>query len=194
MAVTTGTMLAVSTGMSVIGQVQQGRASNAAKQHEARNYEAQAAQLQVQAQRDEIQAQRETVAATEDAKRIRKDGVRQLAASAAQTAASGVVVGEGSAATIEDYVSNTNESDAMNTLLTGERRSESIRFGADQTRLAASQSLRGASQSRAAGRNAMTASVLSAGATGLQGWTGLKASTVAPDFDPRAGVRGQRGY
>jgi hypothetical protein len=162
MAVTTGMMLALSTGMSVIGQIQQGRANKQALEQTARNNEQQAAI-------DQIQAQRETVAATEEAKRIRKAGDRQAAAARAQLAASGIAVGEGSAININEDITGGAESDAMNTLLTGERRAESYRTSAGQ-RIGA------ASSARAAGSNAMTSSILGAGATALQGWRGVGGS------------------
>jgi len=163
MAVTTGMMMAISTGVSVLGQIQQGQANKAALEQQARNNEAQAGI-------DAIQAQRETVAAQEEAKRIRKAGERQASAARAQLAASGIDVGSGSAININEDITGGAESDAMNTLLTGKRRSESYSFSADQH-------LKAAASNRAAGSNAVKSSVLAAGGTVLQGWRGVGSST-----------------
>lgn len=161
MAVTTGMMLALSAGMSVMGQIQQGAAQKRAANE--------------QAQRDEIQAERESVAATQEAKRIRAAGDRTAGAARAQLAASGIDVGSGSAININEDITGNAESDAMNTLLTGSRRAESLRFTAQQT--------------RTAGANAQKASIISAASTGLQGWAGVKAESVNA-FADRAGAIG----
>lgn len=166
MAVTTGMMLALSTGMSVIGQIQQGKAQNAALQQQAQNNDA-------QAKIDAIQAERETVAAAEEAKRIRKAGARQASAASAQLAASGIAVDSGSAININEDITRGAESDAMNTLLTGERRSEAYRFSSGQQ-------TRAASSARAAGSNAIASSILAAGGTALQGWRGVSGSSADP--------------
>lgn len=169
MAVTTGMMLALSTGLSVVGQIQQGKAQNAAAQQTAALQDQQAAI-------DKVQAERETVAAMEEAKRIRKAGQRQASAAAAQLAASGIMVDSGSAININEDISGGAESDAMNTLLTGKRRSESYKFSSDQNTTMAN-------QTRAAGSQAQKSSILSAAATGAQGlmsWRGVKASSSDP--------------
>jgi len=159
MAVTTGMMMALSTGASVLGQIQKGRSDQAALNQQAQNNDQQASL-------DRIQAERETVAASEEAKRIRKAGERQAGAARAQLAASGIVVGDGSAININEDITGGAESDAMNTLLTGKRRSESYSLSADQH-------VNAAASNRAAGSNAMKSSVLAAGGTVLQGWRGV---------------------
>jgi hypothetical protein len=177
MAVTTGTMMAISTGLSVVGQLQQGQAQQQASAE-------QGARLDEQARIDAIQAQRETVAAAEEAKRIRKAGDKQAAASRAQLAASGIAVGSGSAININEDIIGGSESDAMNTLLTGERRSESYSYSSGQN-------TRSAASARRAGDNAMTSSLLAAGSTSLKGWRGVGGGGSDPvgDFYQR-GTRG----
>lgn len=159
MAVTTGMMMAISAGVSVLGQIQQGKATQQAAEQTARNNETQAGI-------DAIQAQRETVAAAEEAKRIRKAGERQASAARAQLAASGIAVDSGSAININEDISGGAESDAMNTLLTGKRRAESYTISSGQH-------INEAASSRAAGANARTSSILAAGGTVLQGWRGV---------------------
>lgn len=146
MAVTTGTMMALSAGLSAVGSLAQGMAQRNAANAEAQQAERQAAQM-----KDE---------ALQEAERIRKAGRRTQGAARAQLAASGIKVDEGSALQIDEQIGYDSELDAQNTLLTGKRRSDAAKFQA--------------SQARARGRNAMTASVLGAVTTGLQGWKGVK--------------------
>lgn len=190
MAVSTGIMMALSTGLSVVGQIQQGNANAAAANQNAANADAQAAQLDRQAELDRIQAQRETVAATEEAKRIRKAGDKQAAASRAALAASGIMVDQGSSININEDITGGAESDAMNTLLTGERKAKAYTTSADETNRSASNARSQAAQYRSAASNAKTSSLLSAGATALTGWRGIKtASDPIGDFYQR-GTRG----
>jgi len=190
MGVSTGIMMALSTGLSVVGQIQQGNANAAAANQNAANADAQAAQLDRQAELDRIQAQRETVAATEEAKRIRKAGDKQAAASRAALAASGIMVDQGSSININEDITGGAESDAMNTLLTGERKAKAYTTSADETNRSASNARSQAAQYRSAASNAKTSSLLFAGATALTGWRGIKtASDPIGDFYQR-GTRG----
>ena len=190
MGVSTGIMMALSTGLSVVGQIQQGNANAASANQNAANADAQAAQLDRQAELDRIQAQRETVAATEEAKRIRKAGDKQAAASRAALAASGIMVDQGSSININEDITGGAESDAMNTLLTGERKAKAYTTSADETNRSAGNARSQASQYRSAASSAKTSSLLSAGATALTGWRGVK-TTNDPigDFYKR-GTRG----
>lgn len=146
MCLSAQTMMAVSTGVNIAGQLAQGRAQRQAANAQARAEEMQAAQ-QLQAARDE-------------ALRIRKTGQRAAGAARAALAGAGIDVNSGTALTIEDDITTGAESDAFNTLLTGERRSTALRNSA--------------AMSRASGRQAMFSSVLGSATTGLQGWKGIK--------------------
>jgi hypothetical protein len=142
-------MMALSTGVSMVGQLQQGRAQKAAANAQATQDQLAAAQQQEQAQ--------------QEAGRIRRAGERTQGAARAQLAASGVRVDSGSALLIDEEIGMNSEQDAMNTLLTGQRRSDASMFSA--------------SQARARGSNAMSASVLGAISTGVQGWKGVSSRT-----------------
>jgi hypothetical protein len=159
MAVTTGTMMAISAGISMVGSLAQGVAARRAAAVEG-------------AQMDNLAAEQRD-AAEQEAERIRKAGKRQAGAARAQLAASGVVVDKGSAVLIDQEILGESERDAQMTLLTGKRQSRASSFAADQA--------------RAGGRNAMTGSVLGAVSTGLQGWKGIKPDTgyryTVPTYD-----------
>jgi Tfp pilus assembly protein PilN len=148
MAIASGTMLAIMAGISIVGQLQQGRAARQAADAEARMLENQAAQ-----QRDQ---------AEQEAERIRSSADKARGAARAQLAASGVNVNQGTALTIEDEIGQESERDAYMTLLTGDRQARGSTFAA--------------SQAKARGRNAQTASVLGAISTGAQAWKGVKSS------------------
>lgn len=147
MCISAGTLSAISTGASALGQVAQGIAGNKAAKAEAASIDMQAAQAQE--------------AAKQEAIRIRKSADRSKGAARAQLAASGVDVNSGSAISIEQDIAFGAEQDAMNALLTGERQ-----FAAGTAR---------AAQTRAAGRNGLTGSLLGAASTvGLRGWKNVK--------------------
>jgi hypothetical protein len=146
MAVTTGTMMALSAGINMAGQLKQGRAQKKA--------------AEIDAQQLDTRAVQEREAALQEAQSIRKAGRRTQGAARAQMAASGIDVNSGSAVDIDQEIAATSEQDARMTLLTGKRRADASNFAADQ--------------SRARGKNARTASVLGAVSTGLQGWKGVK--------------------
>ncbi|MES1979726.1 MAG: hypothetical protein V4451_16930 [Pseudomonadota bacterium] len=169
--------MALSAGMSVLGQLQKGQADKQAAEQQAQNDIARAGQFERQAELDRLQADRETVAATEEAKRIRKAGERTTGTARAQLAASGVMVDSGSAININEDISGRAESDAMNTLLTGQRKADSYRYASDESLYSAGMSRTSAAQNRAKGANAQTASILSAVGTGLQGWRGINSTS-----------------
>lgn len=150
MCLSAPTMMAVSTGVSIAGQLAQGLAARKA--------------ANAQAKAEELQAAQTLQAAQDEALRIRKAGERATGAARAQLAASGIDVNSGSALTIEDDITGNVESDAYNVLLTGDRRSTALRNSA--------------AMSRAAGRQAMFSSVLGSVTTGLQGWKGIKNNKV----------------
>jgi hypothetical protein len=163
MCISASMMMALSTGVSVVGQLQQGQAAKAAANAEARNAENLAAQT-----RD---------AAMQEAKRIRLAGDRTRGAARAQLAASGIDVNSGTAVTIEDDIGTSSELDAYNTLLTGDRKATSLQDSA--------------AISRARGKNAVTSSMLGSVSTGLQGWKAVRAPQVsAPGYaEPFRGPR-----
>lgn len=146
MCISAAAIMAISAGVTVVGTIAQGQAQKAAADAQAREYEDQAAAAQV--------------AATEEAKRIRKAGERTAGAARAALAASGVVVDEGTGVNINEDIYRNSEQDAYNTLLTGKNQSGSLQ--------------RSAVQSRTAGSNAVTSSLLSAAGTGMQGYAGWK--------------------
>lgn len=157
MAVSTGTMMALSSAISIAGQLAQGRAQKSAGDAEASMIERQDAQ-----QRDQAQ---------QEAHRIRRSARKVSGAARAAMAASGIDVNRGTALTIEDEITHESEKDAFNVLLTGKRRSDAADFAADQA--------------RARGSNAQTASVLGSVSTGLQGWKGIKVNDdryKVPDY------------
>jgi len=151
MCISAGMMMALSTGVSVVGQLAQGQAAKQAANAEARNAENLAAQT-----RD---------AAQQEAARIRKAGDRTRGAARAQLAASGIDVNSGTAVTIDGDIAAGSELDAYNTLLTGDRKSTSLQ---DSAAIA-----------RARGKNAVSSSILGSVSTGLQGWKAVRAPTVA---------------
>jgi hypothetical protein len=146
MCISAGMMMAISTGVSVVGQLAQGQAAKAAANAEARNAENLAAQT-----RD---------AAMQEAKRIRTAGDKTRGAARAALAGSGIDVNSGSAITIEDEIATGSEMDAYNTLLTGQRKATSL---TDSAAIA-----------RARGKNAVTSSLLGSVSTGLSGWKGVR--------------------
>lgn len=165
MCISAGMMMAISTGVSVVGKLQQGQA-----QRQAADADARQAQLQAAQERD---------AAMVEAKRIRNAGAKASGAARAQLAASGIDVGSGTAVVIDEEITRESETDAEYTLLTGQRRSGALEYSA--------------AQSRSRGRNAVTASVLGSVSTGLQGWKAVKQQkTPATTYGWEA--PGQRPY
>lgn len=155
--------MAVSAGMSVFGQLQKGQADKRA--------------ADAQALEQEVAAVQQMDAAKQEAARIRKAGERQAGAARAAFAGAGIVADQGSAVNINEDIYAGSESDAYNTLLTGERQATSLR--------------RGAQMSREAGRDAETSSLLSAGITAGQAYAGWKGAQ--PKADPFADRAGEIG-
>ena len=156
MCISAGMMMAISTGVSVVGQLQQGQAARAAANAEARQ--------------QEIAAAQERDAAMVEAARIRKAGERTAGAARAQLAASGIDVGSGTAVVIDEDITRGAYTDAEYTLLTGNRRGRAMDYSA--------------AQSRARGKSAVTSSMLGSVTTGLQGWKAVKAQKQPAPIDP----------
>lgn len=116
------TLLAAGAGMSVMGSVQQGQADNAMAQAKAgqMDYSARVA-------RDDALAQ---------AQMIRKQQRFAIASSDVAAAASGVVVGEGSAGEANRQIYQDTEHDAYMSILNGERRASGQEIEASLTRTA----------------------------------------------------------
>lgn len=148
MCISAATMMALSTGVSVVGQVMQGRA--------------QAKAASIEAQQLELQAAQQREAARQEAENIRRAGEKQAGAARAALAGAGVDVGSGTAININEDIYQGSEMDAYNTLLTGGRTADATSFRASQT--------------YKAGSNALTSSLLSAGTTALSGWKGVRAA------------------
>lgn len=163
MCISAAAMMAISAGISVAGQIQKGQAEKRA--------------ADAQALEQDVAAVQQQDAAKQEAARIRKAGDRQAGAARAAFAGAGIVADQGSAVNINEDIYAGSESDAYNTLLTGERQATSLR--------------RGAQLSREAGRDAETSSLLSAAGTAAQGYSGWKGAQVKADpFADRAGAIG----
>lgn len=139
--------------MQAGGTIAQGIGQNSAAK-------AQAAQLQMEAaqERDAAQAQ---------AERILRATRKERGAARAQIAANGTKLDE-FALQNELDIQTLGETDAAMAILTGERRGRSAEAQASYT--------------KAAGRNALTGSILRAGGQLYTGWKGAKAAV--PDMDP----------
>lgn len=163
MCISAAMMMAISAGVSVMGSIAQGQAQKQAADAQAREYE--------------NQANAAKVAATQEAVRIRKAGEKTAGAARAALAASGVVVDAGTGVNINEDIYRNSESDAQNTLLTGSNQASSLN--------------RSANQSRIAGNNAVTSSLLGAASAGMQGYAGWKSAQTPVDaFADRAGAIG----
>lgn len=138
--------LAASTTMQVAGRLQQGRADERAANEDAA--------------RLDYQAQIEQAGALWQARQIRRQGVSDRGRTVAGAAASGVVVGDGSAGDVERQVMQDAEADAYMAILNGENAAKGLRAEA--------------ASRRRAGRDAKRASYLSAAGTllsrGVQGY------------------------
>lgn len=115
-------LMATSAGMSVMGSIQQGQASNAQAQ-------AQAGQMEYSARvaRDDALSQ---------AQMIRKQQRYAIGSADTAAAASGVVVGEGSAGEADHQIYQDSEHDAFTSILNGERRARGQDIEASLTRTA----------------------------------------------------------
>ena len=111
--------------------------------------------MEFQAGQDEQQAKAELAAADIEAQNIRKAMKGQIGAARAAYGASGASANDGTPLIVERDIAEGGESDAMLALLGGRQRSSALR---DQ-----------AAMGRQGGRMAMTAGVIGAGGTLLQG-------------------------
>jgi hypothetical protein len=134
--------LAIGTGISALGQIQQG-------QQQADYYKEQAKQVEL----DGVTAKADAMT---QAEKIRRLGKRQVSETKAQLAASGVKLGEGTPLELEHEITTQYENDAASELLTGNR--------------AAQAAYTSAASMRNAGRNATSNSVLGAAGTVAEGW------------------------
>lgn len=135
-------LMAVSTGLQVVGQLSQG-----SQQQDWAEYQAEQARADAQASREEGEVR---------AERVRRLGHRQQSEARAALAASGVEVDAGTAVRIDQQIGRDTEADAQQELLSGIRRGQ--RYEQD------------AAASEIQGSNAMTRSVLAAGGTLATGW------------------------
>lgn len=101
-----------------------------------------------------------------EADMIRAKAVAFRGAQAVQQAASGVMVGEGSAQTVVDQTTQLAMSDTLATLYSGVNKASSIRSGADMQTQA---SINSANSMMAEGNAKATAATISAGSTLLRG-------------------------
>jgi hypothetical protein len=153
MCISAAAMMAISAGVSLMGQLHAGQAQKQA--------------ADANALENDIAAAQSREAAKEEAARIRKAGDRQAGSARAALAGAGIVVDQGSAVNINEDIYRGAESDAFNTLLTGERQAGAYN--------------RKASMARAEGENAVTASLLGSASTAAgagyeirKGWKGAK--------------------
>jgi hypothetical protein len=100
-------LMAIGTGVSVLGQLQQGQ-----QQKEMYNAQAQAT-INDAAYRSD--------AATAQAEKIRKAGKAQVGEANAALAASGVKLGQGSALEVKKSIIQNSEEDALSAILSGKR-------------------------------------------------------------------------
>lgn len=140
------TLMALSAGVSALGQLHEGQARKQA--------------ADANALENDIAAAQEREAAKQEADRIRKAADRQAGSARAALAGAGIVVDQGSAVNINEDIYRGSESDAFNTLLTGERQASAYN--------------RKASMYRKEGDNAVTASLLGSASTGARGYAGWK--------------------
>lgn len=188
-------LLAASTTVSIYGQVQGAKAQRTALESQAGGMEEQAQQVEGAAYLQAAQTRQE---AMQQARLFRRASETARSSTVAAYAGSGVRVGEGSAAVVDDAIVRDSELDASMTILTGERRAAAIETGGRQD----AASLRaGAGNARTAGRQATRAGYLGAASTALGAaasysrWSSMMAQKAAapasraytPYGDPFAG-------
>lgn len=100
-------LMAVGTGMSVLGQIQQGQ-----QQREMYNAQAQQTLNDAAYRADAAKAQ---------AEKIRKAGKAQVGEANASLAASGVKLGEGTPLEVQKTITQNSEEDAFSAILSGQR-------------------------------------------------------------------------
>lgn len=154
-------LMAVGTGVNVIGQISSARSQR-------RQLESQAGAMEGQAQQVEgaayLQAAQTREEAQQQARLIQRAARNVRSATTVAYAGSGVRVGEGSAAVVDEAILRDSEQDASMSILTGERRASAIETGGEQD----AASLRaGAGNARTAARQSTRAGYLSALSTTL---------------------------
>lgn len=122
-----------------------------------------AAQAGLQAMQSDYQAGIEEASALKTAGNIRKAGRYQAGAANAAFAASGVQVGQGSAAEVEFEINKGVEQDAFQTILDGSRRASGLRTDATMTRI-------DGSMRKSAGVVAAVGTMLGTGAKAYSKW------------------------
>lgn len=115
------------------------------------------------ADQDEIEAAQTRDAYREQAEKIRRIGRAQASEAKAAYAASGVSVGSGTPVLINEQIKDDTESDAYNTILTGNRRADALEAQAALSR-------RSGSSMATAGQRAATSSLLSTAGSTYSTW------------------------
>lgn len=142
-------LAAVGGVMQAKGQMDAGRA-----QQQTANFNA---------DQDEIEAAQTRQAYREQAEKIRRIGRAQASEARAAYAASGVSIGSGTPVLINEQIQNDTESDAYNTILTGNRRADALEAQAAISR-------RTGSSMATAGQRGATGSLLSTAGSTYSAW------------------------
>jgi hypothetical protein len=152
-------MMVASTAMSAVGALQAGEAADAqAKaQADANRYNAQVKELQAG-------VERQVAGRKEEAQR--REARQVLGEQRAALAQSGVQLGTGSAADIQEQSATMAELDALTIRYQGEMAAKGLLYDAEADKFEASANI-------AAGKNAKTASYLQAGSAILSGGTDI---------------------
>ena len=142
--------------LAAVGGVMQAKGQRDAgiAQQEAANFNAEQAEIEAVQTRDAYRDQ---------AEKIRRIGRAQASEAKAAYAASGVSIGAGTPVLINERIQDDTESDAYNTILTGNRRADAIEAQADMTR-------RSGASAATAGRRAATGSLLSTAGSTYSTW------------------------
>jgi len=155
MCISATMLMAISTGVQVVGSLMQG-----SEKQESYDYRAQDQEAQAEQNRADAVAEREAGEVRAD--KIRKAAAREKSQARSALAKSGVVADAGSALTIQGEISSRGEEDALSEILTGNYRARRLeQSGATADREAA--------LSRRAGENAWTSGVMGAGKSLLSG-------------------------
>lgn len=168
-------MMAASTGMSVLSQVQAGQTAKA--------------QANMQADQQDYAASVEQSNALKTADLIRRAGRRQVGAANAGYAGAGVKVGEGSSLEAERYIDQNVQHDAFQALLDGDRRARGLQTDAKLMRI-------NGQQQEAAGYMNAFGTALGGAAQGMKasgwrtagpGFSGTQKSAPIVDASTRSG-------
>lgn len=121
-------MMAASTAVSVGGSM---AASSAAKKNGAINAQAQTYEGSLNKEMRYMEAEDVTNQAQTEADKIREQAIAYRGAQTVQQAASGVVIGEGTAQALLDRTSELATADVLATLYSGTNKATAIKQGAD---------------------------------------------------------------